>query len=72
MNGREVSVIIKSGTCRPHCRCSGSPGKHPQKKDGFGVVLSNLKNSKDKPSQRMQQIAKEKPCLALLMSQPED
>jgi hypothetical protein len=42
----------KSGTRRPRWRCSGSSRKQPRRKVGFGV-LSNLKNSKDNPSQRI-------------------
>jgi hypothetical protein len=59
MKGREVSMVAKSGTFRPRRRCFRSPGKQPRIKDGFGV-LSNLKKSKDQPSENVQWIGREK------------
>ena len=55
---------MKSGNRRPHLRCVGSPAKHPRRKAEI-LFLSNLKNSKDNRSQRIQWVGKEKPFLVL-------
>ena len=62
-------MVVKSGTGKPRRRCFGSPLKQPRRKDGFGF-LSNLKNSKDQPSEKMQWIDREKFSEKLLKSQP--
>src|SRR5271154_2015727 len=68
IKGRDVTSNEKSTTRMPRLRCAGSPRKQPREKGGV-LLLSNLKNSNDRPSQRIHRMGNVKPPRTLLRSQ---